>query len=345
MNALNTNFKFLDYLKCLAIILVIITHYRYTEIESSHIIFPLAVNMAVPIFMLVTGFLYAESFSKKQISRLKDMYNFESINKRFLRLTIPFMFIFAIEYIFNFAHIRTVDNIFINFIKGGIGPGSYYYPVMLQIILVFPLLYTFAQKLNESKKVLGIFIVFAVEFLLMILTVNFKMDTELYRLLAFRYLSLVYLGCLFSINKQYFVEKNEKYLLLSFIIGLLYIIINSYTQNPFVTYPYIKDYWNTTSGFFIALYIFPIFCFIYEFFKEKDYNNIISKFIVNIGKASWHIFLIQMLYFLKIDGSLYHHSLASHPVLHMLLNILSCTIIGLIFYECEKRIKQIILKR
>ncbi len=56
--------EFLDYLKAVCVIMVIITHYGWEDKTSPF--FTMLINMAVPVFMIVSGYNFAMSNRKKQ---------------------------------------------------------------------------------------------------------------------------------------------------------------------------------------------------------------------------------------------------------------------------------------
>lgn len=56
---------FLDYLKAICVIMVIITHYDWADKDSPF--FTMLINMAVPVFMIISGYNFAMSNRKKQV--------------------------------------------------------------------------------------------------------------------------------------------------------------------------------------------------------------------------------------------------------------------------------------
>lgn len=54
----------LDFLKGISIIFIIITHFSWTNLERLSFGFPFWIDMAVPIFMLVSGYTQALSCEK-----------------------------------------------------------------------------------------------------------------------------------------------------------------------------------------------------------------------------------------------------------------------------------------
>lgn len=60
--------KQLDIIKGICIIFVIVTHFAWTTNERLKYGFPFWIDMAVPIFMVITGYVSAASYEKKKLS-------------------------------------------------------------------------------------------------------------------------------------------------------------------------------------------------------------------------------------------------------------------------------------
>lgn len=91
---------FLDLLKGLCIILVIITHCSWNDDERVKLLFPFWVDMAVTIFMIVSGYVGTLSLNRKNLSLL-NMYSPKEVLKKLLRYTVPYIYIYnSINYCF-----------------------------------------------------------------------------------------------------------------------------------------------------------------------------------------------------------------------------------------------------
>lgn len=311
-------FQFINILKAVAIIFVIITHNNYSTYAKDNIFFAYFISMAVPLFMLITGFNYSLSFS-----RIKDCIfkgYIKSILRKFIRLTSPFLIILFIE--LNISNTE-MGYFFKLFFKGGVGPGSYYYPTMLQIMLLFPFMYLLIKKYKEK----GIIIIFILQFLFELICYFTNINAEVYRILCFRYIFLVSLGCYLTLK----IDKiTTNTLLLMEIIGINFINI-LICSNSTQTYAPFK-LWSRTS-MLTAFYIFPIFAYIYYNYNLNIPNRFLN-IISEIGRASWHIFLIQMLYFYILPSSF------KYPLKIMLpISVLVNTVLGWVFYKIEKQIQ------
>ena len=135
----------IDVLKGVCIIFVIITHCNFSDSQRLWLLFPFWIDMAVPIFMFVSGYLWALSYKKHKLNDLKSCYNRELIIKKLFRFILPFLIAFFVEETLLIIYNKSfgIKNFLLDFICGGVGPGSYYTPLMIQLILLFPLIYIY----------------------------------------------------------------------------------------------------------------------------------------------------------------------------------------------------------
>lgn len=317
-----TRNRFIDVLKGICIIFVIITHAGWTEEYSKHLLFPFWIGMAVPFFMLVSGYVYTKSFFNNGILTLDAAYNKKYLLKNLIRYTIPYLVSFFIEFAVKlvlFVQNPTTDkktflvNVMNLFFQGGSGPGGYYYPVMIQMVFLFPIIYTFVKKYNFK----GIIIVAFLSFFFEVLKFPYMVNESQYRLLLYRYFMLIAFGSYYAMNKM-----NQKMWILS-LIGFCFILLFNYTNyNPKIFL------WWTGTTMFPVLFIVPIFGFLVE-------KNIKCALLEKIGKASYNIFLTQMVYYSYLYFSKKEFC---NFYIKSLISILICVLVGIVFYEIENRI-------
>ena len=130
--------EFLDYLKAVCVIMVIITHYGWEDKTSPF--FTMLINMAVPVFMIVSGYNFAMSNRKKADGNLEKMYGWNMMKPKLIRFLLPFFAICLLEILLLAAQDKNIP-LFRIFVLGAYGPGSYYVPIMLQLLVIFPLIY------------------------------------------------------------------------------------------------------------------------------------------------------------------------------------------------------------
>lgn len=89
-------FDLLDNIKGLMIFFIIITHFRFTYPEDYlRYGFFYWVDMAVPVFMIITGYLNAISLEKNE--SVRQAYMPERIIKKLLRFLIPWVPVVLVE--------------------------------------------------------------------------------------------------------------------------------------------------------------------------------------------------------------------------------------------------------
>ena len=84
----------LDSIKGLMILFIIITHFRFNyPSDYQKLGFYFYIDMAVPVFIIITAYLYSSQFTKRNILLLKDCYSLELILHKVLRFIVPFAII------------------------------------------------------------------------------------------------------------------------------------------------------------------------------------------------------------------------------------------------------------
>lgn len=312
--------EFLDYLKAICVIMVIITHYDWADKTSPF--FTMLINMAVPVFMIISGYNFAMSNSRKAGGKLRKMYGWDMMKPKLVRFLVPFFSICLLEIALLIINDREIHPFRI-FLLGAYGPGSYYVPVMLQMLVIFPIIYVLIDK--NAK--LGITVTALANLLFEIAIKVFEIDKYYYRLSVGRYLLLIAFGCYLYLYPKHRVKKWQMWAML--LVGLAYILAVFEFDKDLLLF----DYWKTTA-MPVAFYIFPIVIFLFRKFYHSTIPGTIGKLLTWIGQASYHIFLVQMVYF--------HFNLGA-PIMDakwyfaVPFNILVTVPVGLAFYEFDNR--------
>lgn len=317
---LKPRIEFLDYLKAVCVIMVIVTHYDWADKSSPF--FTMLINMAVPVFMIVSGYNFAMSNRKKADGKWTHMYGWEIIKPKLVRFLVPFFTICLIEMILLHIEDRSINPLRI-FLLGAYGPGSYYVPIMLQLLVVFPVIYTLVEK--NAK--LGLAFAGVANLLFEIAVIVFDMEKDYYRLSIGRYLLLIAFGCYLYLHPEKRVKRYQ--MVLMFFMGLTYIIVVFGLEKELVLF----DYWKTTA-MPVAFYIFPIVILLFRKFYHTRIPGAFGKLLMWIGKASYHIFLVQMVYYhFELGGAIMN----TRWYIAVPFNILVSVPAGLAFYEFDNR--------
>lgn len=307
---MNENRKhILDFIKGLCIIFVIITHFSWSDKERLYPVFPYLIDMAVPIFMVISGYLWASSLMLKTTT-FTDAYKMDYIMPRLRRYLFPFTVAFIVEIVPYYIFVNKGGGV-IAFVQGGYGPGSYYVPILIQLIFIFPVIFWMIRK----HDLLGLVICILINLFYEAIKDLYGVTEECYRLLVFRYITELSFGCYFAIGKRK-IKKIWKYAI--GIVGGLFIFITTYTEYETVIF----KYWTGTS-MISCLYIIPVMKFLI------NCKSLRCKFMEYIGRYSYEIYLVQMVYYFALSG--FVKSNFDNRFIQLLVGLIICIAGGVIF--------------
>lgn len=326
--SINKRYHSIDFVKGILILCVIITHYAWQNHERLKLLFPFWVDMAVPLFMVISGFVYAKSFQKTNATTIDKAYTLDSILKKAIRYSVPFCIIFLVEEIILSVALGVRHNPLqmVNaFLNGGYGPGSYYYPLMMQFIFFFPVIYAIIRKYNFK----GLLLCGFINLLYEVLKTSYGFPEGSYRLLVFRYTLLIAYGCYMATDNY---VRRKKLSVICVVTGVIYIVFSKY----FHIVPPITRFWTGTS-MWACLYIIPLA-------KPILLNNCRNRVVESLGRASYHIFLAQMVYYGCYCADFVYNSVPNRW-LQLAINLVACILGGMLFYWLETPISNYVSKK
>lgn len=301
---------FIDFLKGLCILFVVIQH-SIPAVLHHYSMFAIWGRLAVPIFLLIQVF---HTYKKDVGGKL----NCKKLWKRIIR---PYLFVqFIILSLSLFVFHNSVE--WSQVIQcGGIGSGGYYPWIYLQFTLVLVLI---APLLKKSQNYCFLFLIFAlISQALEVLCCIIDMPEWLYRLGMFRYFFLIFLGYIFA-------TKGFELNMQNFAIGILSLLALCFFS--------FKDI-NLRPLFFTGLpqwrtchwlcypYICYILLFVFRYIFVKAKNSRLTKWIMEMGKYSYEIFMFQMIYFFICQNLLVEKSdlTFASQLVYMFVAIIVCT--------------------
>ncbi len=322
-----------DYIKCFATISVIVLHSVPVEIlTSAFSVFH--IWQAVPIFIIVMGFNL--SSSKKD-----PVYSVNYFLDRYKRIVKPFLLIFLISLGFGLSFYR--DGLHLGWMNViGLmpksGPGNYYITILLQFIFAAPVIY-WAFKRKPELTVVSLFLI---DILFQFFAMNsdfFQGNKYLYSSSLFRYLSALAIGMWLA--KDYSVKsKRNRWTIAGSVFSACYLLLgNVYSVFVF------NEGWATQN---IFSFFYPALLVIIglNYFPNQEEGKLAKTFSL-IGKSSYHIFLVQMIYFglvpvnsFALELSKVYNYYAVGGIL-VIFNVLFCLTIGLLFYKFDMPAKGI----
>ena len=275
---------FIDFLKGVCIVGVVLTHsipYEWQDLIG----FPYWGAQAVPLFLLVQSYHYFK----------KDVAPSINWKKLFKRIVIPFVIaqgiiLASIIIGYYFFHTGRLASPVKEWIAcGGSGPGSFYFWVYLQFVILLPCIGWLQKRIKLPAWGWAVAFVVVSE-LLEILCSLTNIAPEIYRLCAFRYVFLLYGGYLWAKEG---IKLNWYTILLSLIsIEAIYLLqYRQVTHEPWV--------FDTDWTYF------HWFCYFYAIWLLVFATNVLFKagggrfaqLFQTIGKYSYEIFIFQMMVF------------------------------------------------
>lgn len=327
-----------DILKCFAIISVVIIHSVSPEfLKDSYAVFHFW--QAVPVFLVIMGINLAVSYSKRNFSSLNQYYSWNNMVHRIKRVIPMFMFIFIAGLIWGLIR----GNYYIGW-KTFLGyipipsPGNVFLSVILQMVIVAPALVYFYRK----YKIQTIIFCFVSNLLFELIALHvFTMDDKFFYYSFFvRTLAIVVLGLYVGeklINGKLKNIFDNGLIKIGIVFSSLYLMIASASGWKF---PYfIEDY--GTQNILAIFYPMMLVILIMQINFDKLKDGVVFKFLCLIGKASYHILLVQMLYFGLRYGS---YANQMQLVRAILVNIFITVGFGILFYYGEQYGEKIIRK-
>lgn len=303
------HFNEIDFIKSVAIVAVIILHTLPAKMLYT-IFAPFHIWHAVPIFLVVAGMNSTLSSSRRGAFVLSSEYSADRFIKYFQRILLPFLIVWLFEVLVLVCTKKvTIGKVIYTFFAGGMGPGSYFTPIFIQHLLVFPLILWLKNKLCMYNRYVNVISFFLTALLLEWLCIVLSVPEWLYRLLYVRYLFAAFLG-------SYMVTPGLKggTALFLTVLGIIYIACLSYGACSLaIIYP--SWGFQHAPAYFYTIFLVICLWHIYPFLQWLD------GIIMIIGKASYHIFLLQMVWF----------KMAAHAVQNFIPNMFVCMVINIGF--------------
>lgn len=310
----------IDFIKSIAIIAVIVLHTLNSEKLFASFA-PLHIWHAVPVFIMIAGINSTLSAAKKGDFHLSNEYRFKKMLKSII---VPFSALWLFEaLVFSLTKKATLGKIAGSYFVGGIGPGSYFTPLYIQHLFLFPLILWVKNRFIEHNHEMLLLCFFIASLILEWLCVIAGMPEKLYEVLYVRYIFAAILG-------NYVVSYNfsATKVMLTAGLSLLYIFSVSYLK---WTVPIIYPTWGFqhAPAFFYTVLIIALSCWSYRLLQP-------ARVFLQIGKASYHIFLFQMLWFCTLSR-IVRDIIVVEPI-YLAANIVICVSAGNLFFKMQSLI-------
>lgn len=261
-----------DYIKGVAIVFVILSHlFSAYSVLPQHMAFH--IGNSVSLFLITTALLRYKKLEKSGMNSY-----WINISKELLIVFIPFIFAQLILITIYRPDPTSVIKTF------GMGMGAYYPFIHTQMIIMAP----FAYKILNKNFILGSFIILSICTISEALFSYMHIPQWTYRILFTRYCFLYVIG--FLLLKNDLLSKYKYYIGILTILGCIFIYFHCYHGYNAFFYPgWIGSKFPRD---FLSL------CWFLFLFNACNYTpHAIRKAVTYMGKKSYDIFIIQMMFF------------------------------------------------
>lgn len=334
------HFTQIDLLKGLAIISVIVMHtYNMKLLATAGA--PFYIFQAVPVFILLAAFNNAYALSAKGKTTLPECYDLNIIFRRLKRILLPYLIIWIVQLILVFWVLSITNDLGVqnpnhffytgfdtlfNFLTGASGPGNYFIPLIVQVILLVPILYWLA--LRSPNMMLAV--AFIAGLILEYATVLSDMPLWLYVTLIIPYIFMAALG-VWLVFRERIVTP---WIVVAGLLSAVYIAAVSYFDFQFWFFRTDTMFHHEFAFFWTLLIVVLGFQYL-----PADPAGKVVRIVAELGKASWHIFLVQMTWFFFLGYAYTPGDQAVSSIIILgLVYLIPCLLIGYGFYLVQNRL-------
>lgn len=289
---------------------------------------PFYAQLTIPFFMILSGLTWDAS-----AARHSKWYTKKNLLHKFKRMALPYLPALLLEVLV----LGLPDDPLIWLASGGYQmPGSYYVILMFQLILLFPFIRRF-YNWNKSKGrswLVGLAMIFLFHCVYELLTYVFRMPLPVYRLLVLRYIVFIYSGiCLHRMILGGKLDWKDMRWMLP--IGAAFILAIGYLGwQPKVLFRYSTWYRSSAPTVFWTL---PILALVFRhkgkiLAKAKRWKagQWMYKTLQLCGKASYHVYIVQMLWFGMVISRF--NTASYRQVIILVISVPVCCFLGIGYY-------------
>ena len=265
---------FIDFLKAYSIICVIIAHILPSSVLYKYFLFHVWGDMQVPMFVLIQVFHAYKKGTQPRLNR----------DGLFKRICLPFLVVQGVIVLFKalIGEFLWKDLVF----SGGLGPGSYYIWVYIQMALLLIIIWPWVKRVSfDSLLVAFLILSICIEVLFSMI----ELPDRLYRLLCVRYLFLIPLSLLW-IEKGILLNRKTVLLSILSIVAVIFFFHTNYDLEPF----FFNTGWKTHR--WICYFYIPVLLTygLYIVWNRIQQLQMIVKIVKWTATRSYEIFLSQM---------------------------------------------------
>ncbi len=315
----------IDILKGLAIMAVLVQHSLDRSMLQS-IGGSMYVLQAVGVFMIIAGYNSASSCARYYVNSIADGYRWPVMSRSLSRLILPYLLIWAVEAVLaGPSGASSVGDYVVYFLTGGWGWGAYFMPVIVLHVLLFPFVYRLTQRAPKWLLPAALALDLAFEAIVYVVHLQGLPAEPLYlRFLYPRYLFAVALGVWLATGR-----RSRKAVFVAGALSGVYVAALEYggVQVP------MDMVWASRAAPAVP---WALACVVAGLlFLPRVSGRPIWRGLTEAGRASYHIFLLQSVYF--------WHFFAREPGVgqygQAVVLVLVLPAAGWLFYQAEVKVR------
>jgi peptidoglycan/LPS O-acetylase OafA/YrhL len=318
----------IDVLKGGAAIAVVATH-SMTVAQKTAWWTVLHVWQAVPVFVILLGANSALSFSRKDDRRLRSVLTRRYLISRAQRILLPFLVIWPLALAVGIYARRVVLNgLTLIGLLPYPGPGNYFVPLVAALVLLAPLVWW--GWVRSPWLTLGT--LFAIDLIFELAVTRVPLFVEapfLYSAAVPRYLAALGLGFLIADSR---IPRNTRYAFVfcGAVLSLAYLVAGNLGvwSAPFL------PTWRTQN--LLAVFYPAAIVVAGLLLLPSDGSGMAVRSLARAGRASYHVFLVQMVYFMVVPQG---------RVILLVVNVVLCVLGGIAFHESDSRLVSAVAAR
>lgn len=323
----------MDYLRGLAILFVISVHVSFIWPEMETITFLSLLYMsihsfsqvAVPLFVFISGFVLYLNYQKNFPILTFYKKRFLSVVPQYLIFsTLYIVFFMGLKYL-NLAYVTgehnfSLRNIVIYYLTGGASLQMWFFVLIIELYVLYPILARFCQTIFASKKttVIFLFILFLLpffyhneSFILHNLDQNIPFHSLIWTtgLVFLHYLFYFITGMYFSLKyndmKEFIHNIPLKMYLIPLlffnILGVIFLVGAGIPEKiQFIELPSFIIIGSWIFSFIEPLFFLIIFLLLFVLVLNLNTTEFFSRYLKRIGDFSFGIFLVEVFFLTSV---------------------------------------------
>jgi peptidoglycan/LPS O-acetylase OafA/YrhL len=282
---------------------------------------PLHVGQAVPVFLVLMGINAASSFRDRRDSSLRELFSGSYFAGRFDRLFVPFAVVWLASLAIGAArgglHFGPLIAVGVTPLTG---PGNYFVTIAFEFVLVFPILFWAFQRAPRAT----VIACFAIDAGFELLAPSLFEGAYPYGYDAsiLRYLGQIAIGLWIASHPRP-ADRANRWIVVLAPASIAYIVVQQLEPSAF---SWLRNDFGATTNFLAAFYAGALVLAGLRFLPRRAVHAPTAA-VAALGRASWHVFLVQMIWFAVVHDRgldvLPLHLLGSCAIGYALFHVMS----------------------